>query len=78
MLEPNYREQIEEVLGRVLEPVELAEVESLDEISAVQVAVANELAGRQLVLCTLYLRAITSATLPEAMRFIDAMQLQRT
>jgi hypothetical protein len=78
MLEPNHRAQIEEVLGRVLEAVELLEVESLNELSTVQIAVANELAGRQLVLCTLYLRAITSVTLPEATRFIGTLQLHRT
>lgn len=78
MLEANHRAQIEEALGRALEAGELIDAPSLNDLSATQLAVASELAGSQLVLCAIYLRSITSATLPEAMRFIDVLQTRRT
>jgi hypothetical protein len=76
MLEADHRAQIERALGRALEASELVEVSGLNELSAAQRAIANELANKQLVLCALYLRSIASATMPETTRFIDSLQHQ--
>jgi hypothetical protein len=58
MLEPNLQEQIEYMLGRSLTPEELVPAASIEELTPAVRHVAELLAQRQLVLCTVYLRSI--------------------
>lgn len=72
-LDQNYRDQIRETLGRPLTDEELVNVDGLEALTPAQLAVARTLAHRQLVLCGLYLRAVTSATIGATKRFIDEL-----
>ena len=72
-LEPSHREQIERELGRPLIPSELVEHDTLDELDDPEREVARQLATRQLVLCTLYLRALVPISVGEAARFIATL-----
>ena len=69
-LEPDHRRSIEDTIGRRLADAELVRVPGLDALPEVEIAVARELAKRQLVLCTLYLRALTNASFDATQRFI--------
>lgn len=72
-LEADHRYMIEDLLGRALTDDELHAATRLDALSAVQHAVARAIASKNGVLCAIYLRSITPATLGEAKVFIDEM-----
>jgi hypothetical protein len=70
-LDPRYREQIEEVLGRRLRAEELVFVGKLVDLTADELNVARTLAQRQVALGAVYLRAVTDASLGATKRFMD-------
>jgi hypothetical protein len=72
-LDPSHREQIEETLGRPLADEELVAVDGLDELTPAEISVARVLVQQQLVLCSVYLRAITSASTGATKRFMDGL-----
>jgi hypothetical protein len=72
-LDPDQRRQIEEVLQRGLTSEELAEVASPSEMTEAHQRVARTLAGQQAVLCSFYLRAVTSASISAVKKIIDEM-----
>jgi len=72
-LDPSHRKQIEETLGRPLSEEELVAVERLDELTPAELEVARVLVQQQLVLCSVYLRALTSASEGATRRFMDEL-----
>ena len=67
------RKQIERTLGRALVHAELVQHASLDELDDRQREVARQLAKRQLVSCTLYLRALVPIDVGTAVRFMATL-----
>lgn len=72
-LSSEHHQQIAEVLQRPLTPEELAPAVNLAALSPQARAVADILVSKQLVLCALYLRALTTASLSETKQFMDEL-----
>lgn len=73
MLDANHREQIERTIGRALQEDELARVGAPAQLTAAARQIAEELSRKQLVLCAIYLKAIASMRLIDAVDFMDAV-----
>lgn len=72
-----YRQQIEDLLERPLEPDELIPVASLAELTTAQVAVVELLAPRHVILPLHYLRAVVpDASMKDIRDFSDNMARQ--
>lgn len=59
----DHRRQIERLLGRALQPLELKPVSSISDLSSEQVAVVKALAQVQLVSALDYMRAVVPSAL---------------
>ena len=70
-LKPAQLAEIEAILGRPLVADELRPVEDLAGLSPAQLGVVRHLKDRQLVVCTVYLRAIAPVGVGEATRFLE-------
>jgi hypothetical protein len=73
-LDAEHRKQIERELGRPLTPAELEPAANPAAMSTATMLVARQLRGRQLVLCALYLKSVTSMTGAEAIAFVDRIE----
>ena len=72
MIVMEYKEQIEDLLGRALGPDELISVRTLDELTDAHVAVVESLAPRHVILPLHYLRAVVpNASLSEIREYSD-------
>ncbi len=72
-LNPDHRNQIEELIQRPLTSEELVEVASPVEMTDAQRRLARTLAKQQAVLCSFYLRAVTSASISAVKKTIDEL-----
>jgi hypothetical protein len=70
MIDPRHQSEIEYLLGRSLTAEELVESASLHALPPDVLEVARLLAHKQLVMCTIYLRAVTQSGGLELQRFV--------
>lgn len=73
MISLDYRQQIEQVIGRSLREEELVRVEAIAKLTAAERRVAAALARKNLVLAAHYLRAVAPIGAGEASFFLDAL-----